>query len=110
MELVDLPVVGNRFTWFSSSAKCKSILDRFLFSKGLIKEWNLDVQYVGDRYVSDHMPIWVKIYNSNWGPKPFKVFRCWFDHLNFMDFVRRERNSFQASRKACLNKNQDRSG
>ncbi|CAK8534971.1 unnamed protein product [Lathyrus sativus] len=72
MKLVDLSVVGNRFTWFSFNGRCKTRLDRFLISEGLLKEWKLDVKYVGDRDISGHRPIWVKSSNSNWGPKLFK--------------------------------------
>lgn len=47
MELLDIPVIGNLYTWFNSSGSCKSILDRFLISEVLSKECGVMVQHVG---------------------------------------------------------------
>ncbi|CAK8565668.1 unnamed protein product [Lathyrus sativus] len=87
LELFDLLVVGNKFMWINSNGIFKSIFDRFLISKVLIKEWCVMVHHVGKRDISDHRSIWLRASKTNWGPKPFKVFRCWFDHSGFLDFV-----------------------
>ncbi|XP_058774928.1 uncharacterized protein LOC131649188 [Vicia villosa] len=42
---------------------------------------------VGDRSVSDHCPIWLFGSYFDWGPKPFKFFKCWCDHKEFYQFV-----------------------
>lgn len=39
--------------------------------------------------------MWVKDNNVNWGPKPFKVFNCWYDHPEFLEFVKNEWNLIQ---------------
>lgn len=44
-------------------------------------------QFVGIRYVLDHCLILIKANHTNWGPKPFKVFNCWFEHQDFVPFV-----------------------
>ncbi|CAK8534563.1 unnamed protein product [Lathyrus sativus] len=93
MRLVDLPDVGNCFTWFNSSGSCRSRLDRFLLSDGLIDSWKISAQCMGDKDVSDHRPVWIKANHLNWGPKPFKVFKCRFDHPDFHDFVKKIGNS-----------------
>ncbi|KAI5388032.1 hypothetical protein KIW84_073937 [Lathyrus oleraceus] len=41
MELVDLPMVENSFTWFKSNGSCKSRLDRLLLTAELINKWNI---------------------------------------------------------------------
>lgn len=51
-------------------------------------------QQFGDKDISDHMPVWIKASNVNWGPKPFKVFKNSYDHPGFLDFVKKEWNSF----------------
>ncbi|CAK8566825.1 unnamed protein product [Lathyrus sativus] len=97
MDLVDLPVVGNRFTWFNSSGRCKSRLDIFLVSEDRINRWKLKAQCVCDRDISDHRPVWLKSNNLNWGPKLFKVFNSWMEHPEFLKFVRYCLNSFTFS-------------
>lgn len=37
--------------------------------------------------IFDHCPIWLKASSRDWGPKPFKHFKCWFDHEEFIPFV-----------------------
>ncbi|MCI69330.1 endonuclease/exonuclease/phosphatase family protein, partial [Trifolium medium] len=37
MAVVDLPVLGNKFSWFSSDGKAMSRLDRFLISEGFLR-------------------------------------------------------------------------
>jgi hypothetical protein len=83
MELVDIPVMGKKFTWFSSDGSAMSRLDRFLLSEGFITKEGISNQWVGDRDISDHCPIWLLSSNLNWGPKPFKFNNCWIDHPDF---------------------------
>ncbi|GAU30605.1 hypothetical protein TSUD_62250 [Trifolium subterraneum] len=65
-----------------------SRLDRFLLSEGFIEKGSITNQWVGDRDISDHCPIWLESSNSNWGPKPFKFNNCWLDHPDFIPFVK----------------------
>ncbi|MCI20776.1 cysteine-rich receptor-like protein kinase, partial [Trifolium medium] len=87
MEVVDVPVAGKKFTWFSSDGQRMSRLDRFLLSEGFIVKGGITRQWIGDRDISDHCPIWLLCNNLNWGPKPFKFFNCWLEHPNFKNFV-----------------------
>ncbi|XP_045797434.1 uncharacterized protein LOC123891587 [Trifolium pratense] len=61
MEVVDIPVLGKKFTWFSVDGKSMSRLDRFLVSKGFIANSGITAQWICDRDISDHCPIWKAI-------------------------------------------------
>lgn len=76
MNIVDVPVMGKKFTWFNADGSALSRLDRFLLSDSLISEWQANAQWVGDRDISDHCPIWILCSTQDWGPKPFKFNNC----------------------------------
>ncbi|CAK8578049.1 unnamed protein product [Lathyrus sativus] len=101
MNLTDLPAVGNKFTWFNSSGNCRSRLDRFLVDDTAISMLSLLNQLVGDRDVSDHMPVWLKSNFVNWGPKPFRSFNCWLSHKDFIPFVKKSWCSYHVSGSHC---------
>ncbi|XP_058775832.1 uncharacterized protein LOC131650119 [Vicia villosa] len=90
MELEDLPTIGGKFTWFKSNGKSMSRIDRFLLSDCFVDDWKVEGQYIGERDVSDHAPIWLKDNRKNWGPKPFKFNNIWFKHEEFDIFVKEE--------------------
>ncbi|XP_058756586.1 uncharacterized protein LOC131629805 [Vicia villosa] len=92
MELVDLPTIGGKFTWFKSNEKVMSRIDRFLLSECYIEDNKVDGQYIGERDVSDHAPIWLKNNRKDWGPKPFKFNNLWLKHEEFDNFVKEEWN------------------
>ncbi|PNX83060.1 cysteine-rich receptor-like protein kinase [Trifolium pratense] len=87
MKVIDIPVAGKKFSWFSADGKAMSRLDRFLLSDGFIERGGVSGQWIGDRNISDHCPIWLVFSNTDWGPKPFKFNNCWIDHPNFKPFV-----------------------
>ncbi|XP_045791359.1 uncharacterized protein LOC123886064 [Trifolium pratense] len=89
MEVIDTPVLGKKFTWFNSDGSAMSRLDRFLLSEGFIHQGGVSYQWIGDRDISDHCPIWLECSNHNWGPKPFKFNNCWVDHPEFLDLVKK---------------------
>lgn len=66
MELVDVLVLGKKFSWFGADGRTMSRIDRFLLSEGLITKWNINAQWIGDRDISDHCPIWLVSSNLNW--------------------------------------------
>ncbi|CAK8560383.1 unnamed protein product [Lathyrus sativus] len=101
LKLTDLPVFGNKFTWFNSNGKSRSRLDRFLADDLAISMLSLINQVVGDRDVSDHRPVWLKSNFVNWGPKPFRSFNYWFSHKDFIPFVKQSWNSYHASGSFC---------
>ncbi|MCI09822.1 hypothetical protein A2U01_0030913 [Trifolium medium] len=87
MELIDVPVAGKKFSWFSADGNAMSRLDRFLLSEKFIEKEEVSGQWIGNRDISDHCPIWLMCSNINWGPKPFKVNNCWLEHPEFKQFV-----------------------
>ncbi|MCI01064.1 hypothetical protein A2U01_0022088, partial [Trifolium medium] len=87
MEVIDIPVTGKKFSWFNAVGTSMSRLDRFLLSEGFIEKGGISNQWIGDRDISDHCPIWLVCSNLNWGPKPFKFNNCWLEHPNFLPFV-----------------------
>lgn len=60
LDLTDILMVGNQFTWFNLAGSSCSRLDRFLITNGLVEMWGIDCQVVGERSVSNHCPIWAK--------------------------------------------------
>ncbi|XP_058768748.1 uncharacterized protein LOC131642530 [Vicia villosa] len=95
MELVDPPTIGGKFTWSNKCGSAMSRLDRFLLSSSFIDDWKIEGQTIGDRYVSDHAPIWIRDNKRNWGPKPFRFNNLWFSHKDFFSFMEKEWNSLE---------------
>ena len=58
--LLDLPIVGKKYTWFKSNGSAKSRLDRILVSEEWMNIWPMCKQYVQHREVSDHCALVVK--------------------------------------------------
>jgi hypothetical protein len=103
MELIDVPVLGKKFSWFSTDGKSMSRIDRFLLSDGFITSQGIAGQWIGDRDISDHCPIWLTVSPNNWGPKPFRVINGWLEHPDFYQFVERSWKSFNVQgRKAFV--------
>ncbi|PNX54610.1 cysteine-rich receptor-like protein kinase, partial [Trifolium pratense] len=87
-EVVDIPLVDKKFSWFNSDGSAISRLDRFFLSEGFIEKGSISNQWVGGRNISDHCPIWLSCSNLNWGPKPFKFNNYWLQHPDFFAFVK----------------------
>ncbi|XP_058742577.1 uncharacterized protein LOC131615090 [Vicia villosa] len=90
MKLVDIPIIGGKFTWFNSNGKSMSRIDRLFLSESFIEDWNIEGKYIGAREISDHAPIWIKNNRKDWGPKPFKFNNGWLKHPDFGSFVKEE--------------------
>ncbi|XP_068504280.1 uncharacterized protein [Phaseolus vulgaris] len=58
--LMELPIVGKKFTWFKHDGSAKSRIDRVLVSEEWLRLWPMSKQYVLRRKVSDHCAIVVK--------------------------------------------------
>ncbi|GKV44307.1 hypothetical protein SLEP1_g51499 [Rubroshorea leprosula] len=87
--LIDLPLVGRRFTWYNSNGKYMSRIDRFLLTEEWILKWGDMKQWGLNRTVSDHCPILLKNEKMDWGPKPFKFFDAWLDQPGCKEFIRK---------------------
>lgn len=78
MDIIDLPRMEGRYTWFSGNGLAMSRLDRFLLSDNLISLCKFDNQVVGKRVLYDHSPIWLKFGGCcDWGPKTFRFNNGW---------------------------------
>ncbi|GKU89448.1 hypothetical protein SLEP1_g3583 [Rubroshorea leprosula] len=86
-ELIDLPLVGRKFTWYNSNGKQMSRIDRFLVSEDWIAKWSDIKQWGLRRTVSDHCPILLKNEKVDWGPKPFKFFDSWLEQPGCKELV-----------------------
>lgn len=65
MELINLPTVDNKFTWFNVAGLSMSKLDWFLTSKGLLDSWKLKGQLIGNRVILGHYLILIKANGAN---------------------------------------------
>nr|KYP50896.1 hypothetical protein KK1_027251 [Cajanus cajan] len=70
MELIDIPLVGKRFTWFKSYGSMMRYVE------------------VIPRDVFDHCPLILNHKVLNWGPKPFRFNNCWLSHSGIEGVVR----------------------
>ncbi|XVE69059.1 hypothetical protein DITRI_Ditri09bG0119200 [Diplodiscus trichospermus] len=78
--LVDLPLVGCKFTWCSNRENptfCR--LDRFLVEVEFLQIYPTLVQKLCPRSISDHFPVSIGVESTNWGPRPFKFFNYWLE-------------------------------
>ncbi|GKV25404.1 hypothetical protein SLEP1_g34851 [Rubroshorea leprosula] len=87
-ELLDLPLLGRKYTWYNSNGQHMSRIDRFLLSEDWIMEWSDVKQWGLRRSVSDHCPILLKNEKVDWGPKPFKFFDAWLDQPGCKEVIR----------------------
>jgi len=94
--LLDLPIVGKKFTWFNSNGLAKSRLDRVLVTEEWMDVWPMCKQYVQRREVSDHCALVVKSVVKDWGPKPFRTIDAWFMDRGFQEMVKDKWNSYPA--------------
>ncbi|GKV47624.1 hypothetical protein SLEP1_g54507 [Rubroshorea leprosula] len=85
--LVDLSLIGRKFTWYHSNGASMSRLDRFLLSKGWCCNWENVKQWGLNHSLSDHCPIVLKNYIIDWGPKPFQFFDAWLEFPEFKEMV-----------------------
>jgi hypothetical protein len=77
MELIDLPVLGRKFTWFHSGGAAMSRLDRMLVSEDWLSLWSNPSLWVLPRTVSDHCMLLLRFSGVDWGPRPFRFNNHW---------------------------------
>ena len=93
--MVDIPLVGRKFTWFKPNGLVKSRIDRVSVSK----EW-LDFlpniqQFVLSRSISDDCGVILKEVSVDWGAKPFRCLDVWQKDSRFKEFVRLSWSSYK---------------
>lgn len=86
--LIDLPICGQLFTWYKEDGVSMSRLDMFLLSNKWCEKWPNCLQIAYQRSLFDHVPILLHVDDANWGPRPLRLLKCWFDYPGYEDFVR----------------------
>ncbi|GKV45963.1 hypothetical protein SLEP1_g52987 [Rubroshorea leprosula] len=87
-ELIDIPLVGRKFTWYQPCGKLMSRINRFLLSEEWLNKWGEATQWGLTRTVSDHCPILLRHKKVNWGPKPFRFFDTWLEQEGCQEVIR----------------------
>ena len=77
MELEDLNVLGQRFTWYHPNGRSMSRIDRILISEEWSQVWGENSLWVLPRDVSDHCSLVLRNGGWDWGPKPFRFNNFW---------------------------------
>ncbi|XP_071727948.1 uncharacterized protein [Rutidosis leptorrhynchoides] len=99
-NLVEVPLLGRRFTRICDNGIKFSKLDHFLVSDQFLSSWG-DVSAVAlDRNSSDHCPIILRDKNFDFGPKPFKFFDAWLELKDIEKIVVDAWNKNVTSRRA----------
>jgi endonuclease/exonuclease/phosphatase family metal-dependent hydrolase len=87
LVLVDLPLLGKRFTWFQANGRAMSRIDRVLISDEWASRWGEVALWALPRDVSDHCPLILKYSHDDWGPKPFRFNNFWLDNKKCIEIV-----------------------
>jgi hypothetical protein len=96
-NLVDLPLIGRKFTWFKGDGLSMSRLDRFLLSKEWCLDWPNCQQVARLRGLSDHCALVLSANEEDWEPRPSRMLKCWRDIPGYHLFVRDKWKSLQIS-------------
>jgi len=94
-KLVDIPLVGRKFTWYKPNGMVKRRIDRVLVSKEWLNAWPRCQQFVLNRSISDHCAVVLKEMSVDWGLRPFRCLDVWQKDNRFKDFVRRKWVSYE---------------
>jgi hypothetical protein len=86
-DLMDLPILGRKFTWFHPNGSTMSRIDRMLVNDDWLLLWNNPTLWVLPRSVSDHCSLIVRYSGFDWGPKPFRFNNHWLLNNNFHGVV-----------------------
>lgn len=89
LELIDLPLLGRKFTQYRPNGSGMSRLDRFLLSESWLVQREGISQRDINKDVSDYCPIVLRCAALNWGPKPFRFRNFWLKHREFEEVVKR---------------------
>ena len=93
-EFFDLPMSGKVFSWYGPENK-RSRIDQFLVSCGWINNFRDLCQRGLSKSVSDHIPIFVTLKLTDWGPRPFKFYDCWLLKKGGLEEMKNEWKSYK---------------
>jgi len=86
-KLVDISMVGRKFTWYKLNGLVKSRIDRVLVSKEWLEVWLQNKQFVLSRVISNHCIVVLKDMCVDWGSKPFRSLDVWQSDNRYKDFL-----------------------
>ncbi|GKV07422.1 hypothetical protein SLEP1_g19203 [Rubroshorea leprosula] len=86
-RLVDLTLVGRKYTWYNFNGQSMSRIDRFSLSEEWLMKCSDVKQWGLRRTVSDHCPVMLKNDRIDWGPKPFRFFDVWLEQLGCKEMI-----------------------
>nr|KAJ0190262.1 hypothetical protein LSAT_V11C800440190 [Lactuca sativa] len=75
--LIDLPIGGQKFTYMSSDCSKHSKVDRFLISHNCSTDWPHLIVTALPRLHSDHCPLILSSFVSDFVALPFRFFNSW---------------------------------
>src|SRR4051812_22732208 len=87
MKLLDLPLLGIKFTWFQHKGGAASGNESIRISNWLWGHWGVVFQRALPRNVYDHCPFILKYVNQSWGPKPFRFNNHGLSHCSHHELV-----------------------
>lgn len=87
-ELLDIPMIERKFTWYKPNGTIKGRLDRILVSIEWIDKWPDSKQYDLSSSMSDHCVLVLKDNYIDWGPKPLRFLDIWQRDCIFKDLIR----------------------
>ncbi|XP_027915959.1 uncharacterized protein LOC114175387 [Vigna unguiculata] len=88
MELLDVQLIGGKYTWYKENGMAKSIIDRVLVSTEWLVHWPDSKQYIKGRQMLDHCALLLKPVTIDWGPKTFKTLDIWKSDPAFKKVVK----------------------
>ncbi|KAL8486469.1 hypothetical protein ACS0TY_023235 [Phlomoides rotata] len=86
-NLLEIKMIGKKFTCYRPDGTCKSKLDRLLINEEWGNTWPSQILKGGSQTLSDHRPIFIQEVSKDWGPKPFKLFNWWLQQQSFVNLV-----------------------
>jgi len=94
-ELVDIPMVGRKYTWYKPNGLVNSRIDRILVFREWLDKWPDNRYYVLDSSVSDHCALVLKTKTMDWGPNTFRSLGIWQKDNTFKTFIRDRWGSYE---------------
>ncbi|XP_028083295.1 uncharacterized protein LOC114284558 [Camellia sinensis] len=101
LELVEVPMLGSRFTWCNSmEGERWSKIDRFLLDAIWLEKFRFQMWGL-PRLVSEHCPLLLMEDKRNWGPRPFRFLNAWTLYPGFLSAAKRAWSEHQVQGWAC---------
>ncbi|KAJ0605174.1 hypothetical protein HanHA300_Chr02g0060071 [Helianthus annuus] len=92
--MLEYSMKGRQFTRVLDNGRKLSKIDRFLVCVGFFNRWPEACLRVLSKNLSDHFSFSLITKDTNFGPRPFRVFNSSIDKPGYIDTVRAAANSF----------------